>query len=237
MKLMCKPLQDILTFLKIMGADSATVIPTDDGWEFYARDPSACAMMTGILKAAAFPDGYEAWEPFATELEFLRDNTAKRDDVDIVVEDGYSKITCGKSKCKRRLFTLDGTPRVVPRVQFTNSAAILSDKLIELANNKHMASCGAELGLEFKVEETELTVSYETEIDSYSETYDLLMSNLPEGEQTSHYSPNLLLPVLKGLPKGTPVVMDMDKDKPIKLSVQTELYRFDLFVAPLIGDD
>lgn len=237
MRLTCKPLQDTLTFLKIMGADSATVIPTNEGWEFYARDPSACAMMSGILRKAAFPEEYEVWEPFATELEFLRDNTAKRDDVDIVIEDGYSKITCGKSKCKRRLFALDNTPRVIPKIQFTNSAAIISDKLLELANNKHMASCGAELGLEIKMEETEITISYETEIDSYSETYDLLMSNLPEGEQTSHYSPDLLLPVLKGLPKGTPVIIEMDSNKPLKLSVQTDLYKIDLFIAPLIGDD
>lgn len=237
MKVSCKPLSEILTYLKVMSADSVTVIPSNNGWEFYARDLTNCAMVSAVLKPEAFPEGYELWDPFAADPEFLRDNIAKRDSVDITLDDGFMKIVYEKSKCKRRLINLDETPRVLPRIKLADSVAILSDKLLEAAANKYMAANGSATGLEVKIGEQELTFSYETELDAYTESYDVLMANLPEGEQISHFSPQLLVPVLKNLPKGVPVVIEMDCDKPIKLALQTETSSINLFVAPLIGED
>lgn len=226
-----------MNYLKVMGADSVSVVPTNNGWEFYARDITNCALVSATLKPDAFPEGYEQWEPFAADPEFLRDNISKRESVSIEIDNGFMKITYEKSKCKRRLINIDETPRIFPRVKLENSIAILSDKLLEVASNKYMASNGSSTGLQVEMNEQELTFSYETEVDAYTESYDVLMSNLPEGEQTSHFSPQLLIPVLKGLPKGIPVVMEMDKDKPVKLSLQTETYQINLFIAPLIGDE
>ena len=76
MEVNCKPLQDILGFLKVMGADSATIVPSSNGWEFYSRDTTGCMMVSALLRKEAFPSGYDEWEPFATELEYLKDNTA-----------------------------------------------------------------------------------------------------------------------------------------------------------------
>lgn len=237
MKIDCKPLQEILNFLKVMCADNATVIPTESGWEFYARDPSACAMVSALLKKDAFPEGYEVWEPFAAEMDFLRDNTAKRDKVDLEVNDGYMRITYEKSKSKRRLFALDETPRTIPRVRLESSVAVLSDKLLELAGNKYMANTGAPNGLKVETSEQEITFSCECDIDAYSETYDVLMANLPKEGQTCHFAPQYLIPVFKTLPKGVPVVIDMDNDKPMKLTLQTELNLINIYIAPRIPED
>ena len=237
MEVNCKPLQDILGFLKVMGTDSATVVPSSNGWEFYSRDTTGCMMVSALLKKEAFPSGYDEWEPFAAELEFMRDNIAKRDKVDMLAEDGFLKINYGKSKCKRRLINLDETPRVIPKVKMEDSVAVLSDKLIELSGNKYMANNGSGTGIQVDINEQEISFSYESELDAYSETYDVLMANLPNEAQKSHYATQYIIPTFKALPKGTPVVIEMDDDKPIKLTLQTEVSLINVFIAPLITED
>ena len=239
MKTNCKPLTDILNLAKALGATSVTVIPSENGWVFYIRDQTACALCSATLVPAAFGDGYEAWAPFAIDLDFLRDAIAKKDEADISLDDVILSITAGKSKCRRRLFDIDTTPRTLPRVNLKNSVGILSDNLIDAASKKHFANAGGEFGLTIKLSEDSIEFSCSSESDSYSETYDTLISNLEEENeiQCGHFSTEYIIPVLKALPKGLPTVIALDSDFPMKITIQTELYKIDIFIAPLIIGD
>ncbi len=239
MKIPCKPLSDILDVLKSMTVDAVTVVPTKDGWEFYIRDPSNFMMVSAILKKEAFDEGvYDPeMEPFAVSYEFIKDSIAKRDSIEMTVEDGYVKVVSGNTKAKKRLYTLDGTPRILPKVQLRNSVAITTDLLIELAGKKYWSGAGGcELGLQVDTTEDSLTFSFESENEGYTDTYPITLSDMPDGPQTSHFSPAFILPVLKVLPKGIAAIFTMETDKPLIVTLTTDAYKIDIFIAPRIGD-
>lgn len=239
MKVPCKPLQDILDVLKSMGADTVTIVPAPEGWEFYVRDPSNFMMVSAILKKEAFEDEeYDPeMEPFAVNYDFIRDSVAKRKAIDLTVENGFAKVVADGAKAKKRLYDLDETPRILPKVKLRNSVAIMTDTLIDLAGKKYWSGAGeCELGLQVDISETELTFSFESESEGYSNTYPVAISDVPDGPQRSHFTPMYLLPVLKVLPKGTVTVFTMETDKPLILTVTTDDYKIDLFIAPRIGD-
>ena len=233
----CKPLMDILNLVKVMGADGATIVPAANGWEFYVRDVTNCMMVSALLSKDAFDEYDPEMAPFAVEIDFLRDSLAKRDEVQMDVEDAYIRINSGKSKAKRRLYTIDETPRIVPRVHIANSVAVLSDNLLDAGGHKFLQnadSCAT--GLQVDISEQEITFSFESETEAYSETYDCIMSDIVDGPQTCHYQPTYILPVFKALPKGIPVILTMDTDKPLKMTVQTQMCKIDVFIAPRIEE-
>lgn len=238
MKIPCKPLKDILTILDALLVDCVTIVPTDEGWEFYARDGTNCVLAALKLKREAFGEEvYEKWDPFSISLEFLEDSIDKKDTIELVIEDGFAKVIGEKSKSKKRLAYLDEAPRILPKIKLESSVAISSDSLIMLAKEKQFqGASAAELGLCIDIDTEGLTMSYETENDSYSETKDLIMADLPKEAQKSHYDPGLLLPMLKVLPKGIPVLFSMDTNKPVKMDVNAESYSFVMYVAPRIGE-
>ena len=239
MKVPCKPLSDILDVLKSMTIDTVTIVPTKDGWEFYIRDPSNFMMVSAILKKDAFEEGEynPEMEPFAVNYDFIKDSIAKHTSVDLTVENGYVKIAFGNTKAKKRLYALDGTPRILPKVQLRNSVARTTDKLIELAGKKYWSGAGeCELGLQVDTTEDALTFSFESENEGYVDTYPITLSDMPDGPQTSHFSPAFLLPVLKALPKGVAAIFTMETDKPLIVTLTTDAYKIDIFIAPRIGD-
>ncbi len=234
----CKPIMDVLGLIKVMSADSVTIVPTEKGWEFYVRDPSNCMMVSALVVKEVLGEDYDPDQaPFAVELDFFMDALAKREEVELTVDDGYIQITSGKSKAKRRLYTVDETPRIFPKIQLRNTVAILSDNLQKAAANKHMMGANeCTTGLQVAMTETEMTISFESEKEAYSETYDVIMADLPGGNQVSHFTPEYLLSVFKVLPKGIPTIFAMDSDMPVKMSLQTQSGRTDIFIAPRIGE-
>lgn len=228
--------------LKALGVDSITVVPKEEvptntiGWEFYGVDGTHCALMTALLCPDAFPEGFEVWEPFAVGLEFLHDCVAKKETVDITLEDGYVCVTSGKSVAKRRQYTLDENPRVLPRFTPTNSVGILSDKLIDAAGKKYLMTNNGDLGLQVDLTEDTLTFTNSSERDFFSESYDILLSNLPDGPQSCHYGPEYLAPLMKALPKGIPMEVWMDEGKPIVFNIATEQCTMRIYIAPRIGN-
>lgn len=237
MKIECKPLQDVLDILKSLSVTVVSIVPAEEGWEFYARDGTNCAMAAITLKSGCFSEEYEVWDSFAVDMEFLQDSIAKKTGVEMELDDGYLKITYEKSCRKGRLKILDTTPRVVPKVVLENSVAVVSDGLIGLAKEKaYSAASGAELGLQMDIDESSVKLSYVTEEESYEDSIDTVMSDLPAGMQTAHFAPALLLPMLKVLPSATPLVISLDTDKPIQISINTEKYTAALYVAPRIEE-
>lgn len=239
MKIPCKPLSDILDVLKSMSIDTVTIVPAPEGWEFYVRDPSNFMMVSAILKKDAFEENeYDPeMEPFAVNYEFLRDSIAKRDSLDLTVEDGFVKVTAGNTKAKKRLYSLDETPRIMPKIKLKNSVAFTSDVLIELASKKYWSGAsGCELGLQVDTSETEIKFSFESENEGYTDTYPVPLADMPDGPQKSHFSPTFLLPVLKALPKGVAAIFTMETDKPLIVTLTTDEYKIDIFIAPRIGD-
>ena len=237
MKIECKPLADTLNILKSLSTTTVSIVPSDDGWEFYARDGTNCALAAITMKKGCFSENYEKWDSFAADMDFLQESIAKRPSVDAELEDGYLKITYEKSRRKSRLKILDTTPRIFPKIELKNSVAVTSDNLMGLAKDKgYAAATGADLGLQVDIEDEGLRMSYVTEQESYEDTIDTVMADLPEGPQTAHFSPELLLPLLRVLPPGTPTVVALDSDKPIQITLNTEKYMAALFVAPRIGE-
>ena len=234
----CKPLLDILNVVKVTSVDSVTIVPSERGWEFYIRDPSNFMMVTAILYREAFGEDYdEEMESFAISLEFFMDSIAKRAAIDMTIDNGFMKINAGDSKAKRRLYALDETPRIMPRIQLKNSVALGEGTLSGLADKKYWPrSSECDTGLEVKVTNEELTFSFESEREGYADTIPVTLANMPDGEQTSHFSPTYLLPALKVLPKDVPILFAMETDKPLIVTATTTSYKIDVFVAPRIGD-
>ena len=237
MKISCKELNFVLDILGVLGVTDVSVVPTEEGWEFYARDGTNCSMASILLKRRAFSEDYEVWEPFTVAMKFLKEAIQKRNEVTVAMGDGFMTITYEKSRSKTRLLTMDETPRLLPRVELRYSVALDSDALIGLAKEKQFAAASeAELGLVVEISPESFTMSYETHRDAYENSVDVLMSDLPEGNQISHYGEDLLLPIMRVLPPSTPMVVYMETDYPIKFVANTETLMLTAFVAPRIDN-
>lgn len=238
MKVPSKPLLSILEMVSVANADSVTVVPEDEGWQFYVRDPSNFMMIAATLNRVAFDEDYdENLGPFAISIDYLKEALSRADNIDMTVENGFMKIAVEGSKSKRRLYALDETPRVFPKIKLKNSVAVESDKLVALAKKRYWANASeCELGLEIKISESQLTFSFETEREGYTDEIPVALSDLPNGEQTCHFTPSFLVPALRAIPKGIIIVITMETDKPIIVTANTEIYKIDIFVAPRIGD-
>jgi hypothetical protein len=234
-EIVCKPLEDVLNILKVLCVDVVSIIPTTDGWEFYARDPSNCSMAMIMLKKEVFSDDYDVWEPFAVDMEYLSGMIAKKKVVNLVVKDGFVHITYEKSRSKSPLKILDDTPRQLPKIDLTNSDAVVSDGLSGLAKEKFFSGASnCDLGLTVEITEEALTMSYDSQLGAYLNSIDTILSDLPDGKQIAHFDPDLLLPVLKVLPPGLPMAVSLETDRPIKLVLNTATYIMTIFVAPRI---
>lgn len=237
MKVNCKALGDMLALLRAYSPKEVKITPGESGWAICALDDTHCAMMSATLFASAFPDGYTAEDEFVTDYEFLADAIAKKADADIKVGDGQIVITSGKSKYKHRLLDVDVHGVNMPALQMNGSVVVISDDLLTLAGLKQFKTSSSDMGIAVDITEEGITFHYDGPSEGYSETYDLVMSDLPDGPQYSHYGPNLLIPALKTLPKGVPIVVAMSTDYPVKFSARTENYEFTMMIAPMISND
>ena len=234
MKITAEPLKIILNEMDSIGTKDTAVLQSEDGWDFHTMDPSYSCMVIAKLKPVAFPDGYEAGDQICFPVGFALDAIGKNDSIDLTAENGVMTIKGTKSKRTHGLVAYDA-PRPVPKLEKTNTCVISSSELQGVLGQSSLRSIRTDKGgVLITLVENGLTVQIDSEVES-AEYLAEGICDIPGGEQFSRFNIDLIVPLIKGLPKNATVTLSMDTATPLWISVDEELYSMDIYIAPIIN--
>lgn len=237
MKLDSNVLIDVLKEMDTTGVKETLIKPRDGGWDLHSMDPSCTSIAAAFVKPAAFPEGSTLEGDVTVSVPFLLDVLQKDQICDISFENGNLIVKYDKSRRTKRLIENEDRPRPVPRLDEMSTSILMSDDIVNTAKQKCFETITTDNG-GVTLRMNEAGVMFESISQTESAQVQIDGTTVLEGgEQVSSYPVAVILPMLKALPKGLTVTMELKTDFPAHISVDEDTYSMDIFVAPLIAQD
>lgn len=238
MKVDSNSLINIFKEIDAISIKEVCLCPTEDGeMTIYGMDPSMTAVVSGKVKAAAFPDGCTLENEVKVPIPFMLDALEKDKECDMTFNDGNITLKYGKSKRTRRLIAPTEEPRPVPSIELPDSCVLMSDDVVAVMK----MSCFQDIktdndGITIKLDEDGMVFEALSTVES-AEIHIEGTTALENEECKSVFGVKVIAPILKALPKATILTVSNMSDCPIKISIDDDKYSMDIFIAPFIVEE
>lgn len=201
---------------------------SDDGWVMSAIDPTKAMICNVTISARPLPEPFSV--PFESMLRAIRGDT-----LTIAQEAGLVIVRAGNVSTRIRTLVPDAPFRLPREFEYTAHASVLSDDLRDILSSADPSRVGT---AKLVIDRDGLTVNV---LDSSGEGQ---MLTVPpeecislEGEAAAGYNVRMLAALLKAVPRGSEILIEMGEDYPMRLTVEGEGWSAWCVLAPLIEEE
>ena len=139
-----------------------------------------------------------------------------------------------RSKRTHRLIEPELGQRPIPNLELTDQCVVMSDDVINVIKMSCFQNIKTDNGgVTIRLIRDGMVFESASEVES-AEMVVEGTTELTADEQRALFSLQIILPVLKTLPKSTIVTVSLMTNMPMKISIDEATYSMDIYVAPYI---